>query len=50
MNVQSVGAAKRPRLSLPFGGRTDTNQAAANSAASTLSGHELRQAVAQMID
>lgn len=50
MNVQTIGAFKRPKLSLPFGGRTHPGAPTREPIASTLSDHELRRIVASMID
>ena len=49
MNVQTIGA-RRPRLSLPFGGPTDKmSRTPSKRRSPTLSGHELRRIVSEMI-
>ena len=47
MNVQTTGAFKRPKLSLPFDGRANSGAAAGER--NTLPEHELRRIVAAMI-
>jgi len=50
MNVQTIGAFPRPKLSLPFGKRPSPAENASGRHSATLSGHELRRLVAAMID
>jgi hypothetical protein len=50
MNVQTIGASKRARLTLDFGGNSKPHGASADRRSPTLPGHELRRLVALMID
>lgn len=50
MHVQTMGALGRPKLSLPYGGRTKPEAVANERRSHTLADHELRHLVAMMID
>ncbi len=50
MNVQNTGAIRRPKLTLPYGGRAISGSTQNKRTTSTLSIHELRRLVAHMVD
>jgi hypothetical protein len=50
MDLNIVGASKRPKLTLPFGGRAYQKSPASDPGQFPLSGPELRRVVAAMVD
>jgi hypothetical protein len=50
MNMNIIGAQKRPTLSLLFGGREKAKAPAQAGASPFLTDHELRRIVATMVD
>jgi hypothetical protein len=49
MNVQTIGATRRPKLSLPFGQSQGNSRTATPERTPSLPAHELRRIVAAMI-
>jgi hypothetical protein len=50
MKIDTIGAVRRPKLSLDFAGKAKTGASGCRRGAAILPSHELRRIVAAMID